>query len=363
MRKRILIIPGWLDPDGNSVVGGQLKGLHSLASHGEVFRLNPPRPKTRTPEAALLGLDPDSVDLADGPLIVSALAADPPPKSVHFHLSLMSLVDGKLSLPEHVPSAEERRHLLGLGRRLNTRRLTVLEGDGLDHGLVWEEGSIEMGTTPPAEGLDYGGSLPEGDGETILRRFIDDSINLLDETELNHRRRGEELAPLNCLWPWGQGYRNEVPNLALRRGEPVAVESSSLRLQGLTRLAGYQHGARHTFGKGTSVRLPRLAKLYAQTALIVLDSIQEFRDQGQLEEAAWLTHEIDRELLSPWSAPKVDDPLMVTLLAPGPAGGLGLTFRSDSPMDSGMPFDERLLDDRGLALMDLSDAVNMALTL
>ena len=101
-----------------------------------------------TPEAAWLGLRPESLVLQDGPLMVSALGADPPDGSVHFHLSLMSLIAGVASTPSVAVPAQHVKTLMEAARQLNTRRLTIVEGEGFDHALVWEEGSLELGTVP-----------------------------------------------------------------------------------------------------------------------------------------------------------------------------------------------------------------------
>ena len=111
--------------------------------------------------------------------------------------------------------------------------------------------------------------LPEGDNEPALRRFIDDSINLLSELEFNAERLDKGLLPVNLLWPWGQGIRTDVPNLALMRGAPATVLSDSLRLEGVARLAGYRPLGRSWLGNGMNAKWKDIASKFGDTTILV----------------------------------------------------------------------------------------------
>lgn len=94
----------------------------------------------------------------------------------------------------------------------------------------------------------------------MLRRFIDDSINLLGEQEFNLRRIDEGLAPVNLIWPWGQGFPPVIPNLALQRGTPCHVLSPALGLRGLSKMCGYTHGPTSGTNAGLSPPVWRMAE-------------------------------------------------------------------------------------------------------
>ena len=344
MQRRLVIVPGWIHQDAPVLYDHSLPALNHMAARGQVTHVENIPDNEPTPEAAYLGLDPALTRIASGPLVVAALGAEPPPKSVHFHLSLISFIDDNLTpIPMVVPPAD-LEVIKDTVRKLDTRDLTIVWGDNVDHGLVWEGGSIDLGTAAPSQPLSpYRACLPEGDGEPRLRRFIDDSINLLGELELNQRRMDEGLPPVNCLWPWGQGFRPALADLGLRRGRSAIVESSSLRLQGLCKLVGYRHNPQSSFGAGTSVKLDRLVTSSAD--IIVLDQIREFRSKNQLEEARWLTAEIDRRLFEPWAAATEDQPIEILVLTTGDPVGLALHYRSNRDLTSTIPFDERATQD------------------
>ena len=60
-----------------------------------------------------------------------------------------------------------------------------------------------------------------------------------------------------------------------------------MRMQGLSRLAGYRHGDRKDFGRGTNIRLAKIAEtiLKEPATIVLIEAIQSFRTAGQLEEA------------------------------------------------------------------------------
>ena len=350
MRKILFIAPGWLatNPD-ESVLRQKLQSLSQMAELGELTKLSL-MPKVETPEALVLGMPPDRVRLAQGPLTVAALGADPPPKSTHFHLTPMSLDGDALSEIDWDLPGEEIDLAMELAKKLNTSALTIVAGENKDHGLVWE-GVGDLGTHDPVYASEHGyrASLPEGDNEPALRRFIDDSVNVLAELEFNGRRIDEGLPPVNVLWPWGHGLRAEVPNLAIRRGEPLWVVSQSLRLAGLSRLAGYRHADRLSTKLGLNANWESVANqaLGRDATLIWTPVFGELRSKGQLEEAQWLTKQMDEFLIEPILSHAREHPTRFAVLAPSASGeGLSLVYETKMQGENVVPFDERALEEK-----------------
>lgn len=365
MRKTILILPDLSTTvDGESVLRQSLPGLAEMAERGEVAKLEI-LPEVETPEAIFLGLNPKEASLAQGPLTIAALGADPPERSTHFHLSLMAIEDGIVNEHEHSLPPEQVDLVLAKLVTLNTRTLTIVRGEGADHGLVWE-GLGDVGAHSPgaASGKPYREVLLEGDNEVAFRRMIDDSVNILSELEFNAERIDQGLQPINLIWPWGPGVRRRLPNLALRRGEPGVVISNSLRLAGFTRLVGYRHLDRSLMRKGMNAQWAAIAsRASKESALVVYsDSFSELRRENKLEEAAWLIHEIDDVFIQPLLESAKETPAELFLASPSQkAMGLGVTFSSGNLITSSIPLDERALEER-LPRKGLGDWVDLILS-
>jgi hypothetical protein len=363
MRRCVLILPGLLqEGDEHSPLRQRLPAFETMVELGRLARLTPNR-DVECPEALWLGLGPASAQMRQGPLTVSALGADPPDRSLHFHLSMLSLEEGTLTAPGFELREEDRRALFSKVWKLQSRVLTVLEGSGLEHGLVWEAlGDLRTTSPSSASGEPYRSHLPEGDGEGVLRRFIDDSVNLLAEHPVNERRADEGLPPVNVLWPWGHGVRLPVPNLALRRGEPALVLSGSLRLSGLARLAGYRHGDRSAFGRLLNVRLEAVLEAVREEPLtiVVVESFAGLPVPERLEERHWLAREIEARLLAPLLGDAWAQPTRMAVIATGPGRGLSLEFETGNHGSGGYPFDERSLEERALPTADLWEVVEQA---
>jgi len=368
MRRVVLVVPGLVgDVEQTSALRQGLPTLLAIAERAEVFKIAP-LPPIETPETLYLGMDPVEAQMRQGPLTVSALRADPPERSTHFHLSLMSFDDGVASSSSFLPTKQDSDAIWEALAKLNTSKLTLLRGEDLDHGLVWEGlGDMGMTTAREVAGKAVKPHLPEGDADRLLRRLIDDSVNLLSELELNEQRLEEGLPPFNLLWPWGQGVRQPVPNLLFRRGERAIVESASMRLEGLTRLTGYVHEDRHLFGKGLQTKFRQIARraLARTISIIFVESLVEFRGADSEEELFWLVRELDNEFLKPLMENREMDPVRLTILAPGPDGslGLGLEFGVASTLENSAPFDERALDERKVPTFDLARRVEAGVTL
>jgi 2,3-bisphosphoglycerate-independent phosphoglycerate mutase len=356
MKKFVIIMPGCLGQAGEeSIFDQSLPGLTSLASLGEIRKLTQ-SPLVECEEALWLGMREDQATMRPGPLLVSAFRADPPPRSTQFCLNLLSFNDGMANQFDGASPAEIAE-VVDVAGRLNTRDLTLVPGEGFQHALVHEK-YLHLHTCPADEviGKEVLPNLPQGDAEPSLRRYIDDSVNLLSGLELNQRRVDHGIPPLNLLWPWGQGQRLPLPNLALQRGAPAEVYGSSLRLAGLARLVGYQSMDRRAFQSRlqTNFDLPLLAR---EPSITAIEDIGARRTAGNYEEARWMVRELDRRLLSPLADRLRTEPVRVTIIGTNRDGGLTLTAESGPTNEGIYPFDERSLDERNLAKTSITDAV------
>lgn len=360
----------WLGEPGEvSILDPMPPTLEEVASRSAVFWLAPLQKETDL-RPQLLGLAGFSQRLAEGPLRVAAFDAHAPPKSVPLCLDLLSVEDGRITSPPHV-TLELGSKVLELADRLQTPKLRLIEGERTHHAALWLDGSLDLSLRTPVEAIERGlrASLPEGDGEPMLRRFIDDSINLLGEQELNLRRLDEGLAPVNLIWPWGHGFPPVVPNLALQRGTPCHALSPFLGLRGLSKMCGYTHGPND--GKNTGLFPPFGEWLEAldshPNTLIVDDSVSNCRRAGRMEESVWIVREFDEAFLGPVLKMQEDDPFRLTLLCPvtlgsSEFGGLGLVYESQWRSRNVVPFSEEGASDLRLPIHTLAESIERSLS-
>lgn len=367
MRTCVVVLPKALERENEvPLLPEKSRGVAKLFAHGQVCLV-----KTldlARPEYDWVGLFPDAPSASRGVLAVAAFGADPPERSTHFCLNFLTTDADQVLQPTFVLDPSHADQLYQASLRLETKSLKLVRGVGLDHALVWENGSIEMECREPSETAILGlrQSLPVGDGETMIRRFIDDSMNVLSELEVNRARQDEGLDPLNLLWPWGPGFRPYLQNMVLKRGADVRVESPSPWLKGLCRLIGYKHGDPWNLGFGTNLRLETIAdSLQNETfGLAVIPTIGEFRMKGRHEEAAWLGNEVIDRLIEPLLRSADQEPYRMLVIATGAEGlGLALDFQSHAqPTGNIVPFSAEALEEKSLPRMELHQLIAEALT-
>lgn len=363
----VLIVPGQLDllrPNGEDN-----PELERVVERSEIFKLVGwwPQDRHSVAEAAIVGLSPETVHAAQGALVVSALRLDPPVRSAHFAISLGTLADGAVKRLEihDAPDQQEERTLKQVFQKLDTDKFRTFWGEGLEHAAVWLEGSVDMSCLPLDHdwALELSSSMPQGDGEAMLRRYVDDSINLLMDADMNKKRQDEARPGLNVLWPWGQGFQPNLPHLGLLRGTPSRVESRSLRLAGLARLVGYKPGDFRDFGRPLATNWARLRHLAASSSLPLVANANEIETatRAHRHEEGWsLWMDTVNDFVLPLARNRET---LIVVCAPSRAGSLALVFDPEKSLSSNKPFDARVLDDKSVQTVHGPSFVAKHLTL
>lgn len=348
MNRLLIVFPDSLSTQDN--VFREWGGVFSWTlERGRVHRVRSDT-HAETPELAWFGVNPSQYPVADGPLTIAAFGKEPPPRSVHFHLSLASLdVSGTVRATPDRIAAAEFDELSKLLSKLDTRSLTVVVGSALDHGLVWESGSLDLGTTPivQADGKEWSTVLPEGDGEPLLRRLIDDSVNLLSDLDVNKRRVDEGFAPLNLLWPWGQGIRPELPNLSLLRGKPTLVQSRNLRLLGLAALQQCRHS---DAAFPTPLRLDASKLNSSGTTLVYAEHVARAVAAGRPDDAGRMLDEFGKSFLAP--VVEASETVVQLIAMNGQGRGLSLLFDPRLTVQNIVPFDAEVVEDAKVPIVN-----------
>lgn len=327
--------------------------------------------RAAVPEAEWIGLPTWKVSMADGPLVVAGLGWDPPMDSVQFHVSLLSCrPDGTIEEPGWA-SEPEIESIIEATHRLQTPTLRFASGKMFDHGLVWERGSIDLETIEKTKaiGMHWTTVLPQGDGDSALRKWIDDSVNMLSELECNGKRLDEGRPMLNLLWPWGQGFRTSVPNLGLLRGTPALVVGRSLRLQGLTLLARYRwmsiEGKMKEFVHSVGSRISQ-----EKQVIVVLDFFERIGADSDEAQHERLVQSICHEIILPACENKNGPDQIAMFALPRRARtemefdlplGIGAVWNRERKNSNSLRFQTSVLQEATLARQPLWEAVASAL--
>jgi 2,3-bisphosphoglycerate-independent phosphoglycerate mutase len=224
--------------------------MDSLASRGELglARTIPPgmEPGSDVANLAVMGYDPALYHTGRAPLEAAALGVKLAPTEVAFRCNLVTLraERGRLLMEDyaagHITSEEAKELIAALEAALGGNGRHFYPGVSYRHLLVWNQGDAAWKTYPPHDwsGRDIAPLMtPEG-GREPLWQLIRESWPVLQEHELNQRRRAEGKRPANSIWLWGQGKPPALPTLTERFGLKGAVISAVDLIRGIGLYAG-----------------------------------------------------------------------------------------------------------------------------
>jgi len=192
----------------------------------------------------ILGYDPRKYYTGRGPLEAIAMGVPMNKEDVAFRCNLVS-TDGERIIDYsagHISSEEAREIVEILNKKLGSSKVQFYPGVSYRHLMVWRNGKDEQLLTPPYNivGKPFKPYLPQGEGEEFLRSLIYNSYEILDNLEINKRRRDEGKPPANLIWLWGQGRLPQLPLFFLKWGLVGGVISAVDLIKGLGKAAGLQ---------------------------------------------------------------------------------------------------------------------------
>ena len=333
MNRVLVALPGLL----NDIE--QADGWRPIVSHSKIFKVT--LADCMTPEVAWLGLDPLQWSIPQGPITMSALKQSPPDRAVSMHASFGSIDDSHLiGRAEHWKESEISELKASL-HQLDTKKLIFVPGHGVDHGLVWLDGSQEMGLTSfeDALGRPLSEEWPKGDADPILKHWIEGCIEILNAHEVNRRRLGEGLHPINLVWPWGFGTNVSAVNLPLVQDRLVTYYTSGIRMEGLVRIFGH-------------VQLPSSRAHFGHHTV----TFPHFMDVSDPDE---MLHGL-KKLASQIGEIGPEEEMRLTVIALGDGKGLGFNYDSRRRTANSIPFAAEMMEEE-LHTFPLHEAVERAL--
>ncbi len=222
--------------------------LDRLSETGLVgaVQVTPPEmyPGSDAANMALLGYDPKKYYTGRGPIEAAAMGIPMETKDVAFRCSLIT-TDGETLIDYsagHIATEDSKPIIEYANEKLGTRAMRLFPGVSYRHILRWTDGPVDVRTHPPHEtmGKKLADIYPVGEGDSKIKKFIEDSLNLLDNHPYNRRMRDEGKPVANMLWLWSPGRAPILPSFFQKRGMTGAVISAVDVVRGLGVLAGLE---------------------------------------------------------------------------------------------------------------------------
>ena len=289
-------------PHCDSIAAGGVCGLAKTIPDGM-------EPGSDIAMLSILGYDPRRHHTGRAPLEAASLGVPMNPDDVAFRCNLVTCDGSKLSdySAGEIPTADAHVLIGVINERLSTRRVQFYPGVSYRHVMVWRGGSPEAKTTPPHDiiGEEIDSHLPQGEGESMLRQLMFDSLEVLDSHDINKRRRDAGRPPANMIWLWGQGRTCVLPSFAVQRGTPGVVIAAVDLVRGVGKCAGLS--APEVAGATGNLETDFAAKGQAALdaleqydfALVHVEAPDEASHQGSPERKVWAIEQVDRGIVGP----------------------------------------------------------------
>ena len=195
---------------------------------------------------AIMGYDPARYHTGRAPLEAAALGVKLAPKEVAFRCNLVTLraEPGKIFLEDyaagHITSEEAKELIQALEDALGQDGRHFYPGVSYRHLLVWSQGDAAWKTYPPHDhsGQEVGQFMQKEGPAAPLWGLIRASWPILQEHDLNRRRRAAGKLPANSIWLWGQGRSPALPTMQERFGLSGAVICAVDLIRGIGLYAG-----------------------------------------------------------------------------------------------------------------------------
>ena len=215
-----------------------------------LVRTIPPgmEPGSDVANLSLLGYDPTIYHTRRGPFEAASMGVKLGPEDVAFRMNLVTLEDrseSEILMVSHssgdIPAKEAGKLVTDLKKEIEGSGISVYQGVGYRHLLVWGRGPGHARTVPPHDVLGqnmapYLNQQSDNSVQAMIRR----SWGILKDHPANLRRRKEGVKEANSIWLWGQGKAPRLPLYRDKYGLDGAVISAVDLLKGIGIYAGFK---------------------------------------------------------------------------------------------------------------------------
>ena len=215
-----------------------------IAKHGKcgVARTVPDDlpPGSDVANLSIMGYDPQKYYSGRGPLEAASIGVELGEDDIAFRCNLITEKEGVLwdYSSGHISSEEARVLIEAVDKEIGIS-CKFHAGVSYRHLLVMKDGEKAI-CTPPHDvvGQSIKDVLPRGEGSDILIDLIRASRPILENHEVNLKRKKAGKNVANSIWPWGQGKAPNMPHFNDQFGVSGSIISAVDLLKGIGKYAG-----------------------------------------------------------------------------------------------------------------------------
>ncbi len=189
---------------------------------------------------SIMGYNPTKYYSGRGPLEAASIGIALEKDDIAFRCNLITEKDGAIAdySAGHISSKEARSLIEAVDKELGDHG-KFHAGVSYRHLLVMKKGEKTQ-CTPPHDvvGQSVDDVLPHGKDSEILIALIKASKPILENHEVNIKRKKDGKNIANLIWPWGQGKAPNMPRFAKLFGVSGSVISAVDLLKGIGKYAG-----------------------------------------------------------------------------------------------------------------------------
>lgn len=219
---------------------------------GLVFTVPPTmHPGSEIANMAVLGYDVEKVFEGRGVLEAASMGVTLQPGDLALRCNLLTIENKKIKNHSggHISSEEAGELIDFLNEKLGNETVRFYPGVSYRHLLVIKNGIKHIDCTPPHDvpGTPFQQVMPKSKTigaeatTSMITQLILESQQLLENHEINIKRRNAGKEPANSIWPWSPGYKPSMPTLKEMFGiKKSAVISAVDLIQGIGVYAGME---------------------------------------------------------------------------------------------------------------------------
>ncbi len=141
---------------------------------------------------------------------------------------------------EEISTKEADQLIRAVNAALGSNILQFYTGISYRHCLIWKEGSMGLGCTPPHDILEQKitAYLPNGLEQEKILELQKKSYEILKDHPVNVERKRKGLRPANSIWLWGEGEKPQLKDFYQLHGLKASVISAVDLIKGIGICAG-----------------------------------------------------------------------------------------------------------------------------